>query len=162
MPRNNSTALRYCLLQVVRLLHLLSAAFSVTVLAFDYIFDFASFGVVQESQIFRRTQQASGLCLIFSGIALSGLMRKKHALPSQNLWLSLLSRKFIVSLLLTPFVDKLIALLVGSLSEQWREVVKLLKMSAVIGLFGFSAYVKEFRESSDNFSDGKGLSRMLD
>jgi hypothetical protein len=49
----------------------------------------------------------SGLAMIFSGFALTSAMRRDNVLKQQNLWLSYLGKKFFLSILLTPFADRI-------------------------------------------------------
>lgn len=36
------------------------------------------------------------------------------------------------------------------------------KLAAVVGLYGYSAYARDYREKEDNFTDSKGFAKVLD
>lgn len=89
--------------------------------------------------------------MILSGFALTSLMKKENAVSStQNTWLSMLSTKFVLSMLLTPFCDKFIKILSGNLMEEsksWKQVILMLKFAIVIGVYAYSAVIRNFREA---------------
>lgn len=114
---------KHCLRYAARLIHLASSLFTLTLVVLDFLFDFRTYGVVQDSALFKRLQAGAGLTMIFSGFALTGLMRSDKAMATQNVWLSLVSRKFVASLILTPFADKLLIILTGQMEEGWYRVV---------------------------------------
>jgi hypothetical protein len=58
-------------------------------------------------------QTVCGLGMIMSGWLLTYLMKKQTNVPGQQSWLSILSLKFYLSILLTPFFDKIGLLLLG-------------------------------------------------
>lgn len=72
--------------------------------------------------MFKSLQNGAGVAMILSGFALTSVMKKENAVTaSQNTWLSMLSTKFILSMLLTPFCDKFIKILTGNLLEEsWK------------------------------------------
>jgi hypothetical protein len=79
----------------------------------DFFFGFRTYGVVQESEKFKRLHSVSGYAMIFSGFALTSVMRQDNVLKTQSVWLSYLGRKFFLSILITPFADKVLFVLLG-------------------------------------------------
>ena len=67
-----------------------------------------------------------------------------------------------ISLLLTPFFDKIVGLLFGTLDYSWQRVFLMLKLAIALGLFGFSAFIRDYREENGNFEDTKGFAKVLD
>ena len=149
---------------LLRLLHLATSCFTLTLVVLDAFFDFRSYGVVQESASFKQMQSAAGLGMIFSGFALTHLMRKTHATNTQNVWLGMLSRKFVVSLLLTPFFDKIVAIVLGPLAREpeWQQVISSLRLCTCGGLYLYSAHTRDFREESGDFEDRRGFAKVLE
>jgi hypothetical protein len=116
--------------------------------------------------MFKSLQNGAGVAMILSGFALTSLMKKENAVTSsQNTWLSMMSTKFVLSMLLTPFCDKFIKILSGNLMEEsksWKQVILMLKFAIVIGVYAYSAVIRNFREAEGNFEDSKGFARVLD
>jgi len=116
--------------------------------------------------MFRSLQNGSGVAMILSGFALTSLMKKENAVSSsQNAWLSMLSTKFFISMLLTPFCDKFIKILSGNLIEEsatWKQIIIMLKFVIVIGVYTYSAVIRNYREAEGNFEDSKGFAKVLD
>ena len=147
---------------ILRTVHILTCLFSLTLVVLDFCFDFRSYGVVQESEKFRRLHSTAGLGMLMSGFALTSVMRQENVLKTQNVWLSYMGKKFFLSILLTPFADKIFFLLVGKHDDGWKQVVQMLKLAVAVAIYGFSAYIRDFREKNDNFTDSKAFARVLD
>ena len=60
--------------------------------------------------------------MIFSGLILTFLMKKQSKSESQQHWLQKNSLKFYLSILLTPFIDKVAMLLLGEQSAFDEEI----------------------------------------
>ena len=68
-------------------------------------------------------------------------------------------------MLLTPFCDKFIKILSGNLIEEsatWKQIIVLLKFVIVIGVYAYSAVIRNYREVEGNFEDSKGFAKVLD
>ncbi|MFN9903308.1 MAG: hypothetical protein ACK55Z_31960 [bacterium] len=65
--------------------------------------------------------------------------------------------KFIISLMMTPFFDKLVYLVTGldsnSTSMEWPAVYRQFKFGLLVGLYGISVYIRKFREDNNDFID---------
>ena len=94
--------------------------------------------------------------------------------------------KFFMSLLMTPFADKLAIFIIGGqskleamaeeseeyranqrkgfgeMSTDWKMVLILFKLGVMIMLYFYSSNVRNFRENADNFEDHKGMTRVLE
>ena len=73
-----------------------------------------------------------------------------------------MGKKFFLSILLTPFADKVLFILMGKSDDGWRQVLQMLKLSVAVGIYAFSAFIRDYRESCDNFTDNKGFAKVLD
>ena len=104
--------------------------------------------------------------MLFSGIVLVGLMKKDKGVlqNKQRKWNSLHVNKFMLSLLMTPFCDRVAYLiLVGGstqrgveapeMPEAWSCILAQFKFGVMIGLLFYSAHVRKYREDNDNFTD---------
>jgi hypothetical protein len=101
--------------------------------------------------------------MIFSGFALTSAMRQDNVLKTQNVWLSYLGRKFFLSILITPFADKVFFILLsGKQEDGWKQVIQMSKVACAVGIYAYSAFIRDYRESCDNFTDNKGFAKVLD
>ena len=154
---------------LVRLIHIAAALTQFTIITLECFFDFKSFSLVQKDPFFKRVRAVSGLAMIFSGIMLTGLMYKVKGVHQQlaNRWRGLHLNKFIISLMLTPFFEKLVFLLTGGLDDNhdvkgWPTILSQFKFGLIVGLYGFSAWTRKFREDNNDFVDEKQVRRVLD
>ena len=164
---------------LVRMVHLVSAMLMLTILILECFFNLDKNVALYEDANFKRTLNGAGIAMMATGILLTTLMSKSDALPAQNRWLTFFPPKFFMSLLLTPISDKMALLLVGyrrsvvgeeeaasqsmfEMSSDWRETIKMFRLGVIVMLYLYSAWVRKFREDSNNFVDTRGLARMLD
>jgi len=152
---------------LARLIHITCSLFTFTVCILECFFNFKQFGVVQDNPFFKTVANGCGLGMIFSGIALTSLMRKQHANLAQNEWLAYFPPKFFLSLLMTPFCDKIAQVVLSSgpnvpLSEQWQTTFLMFRLALIVIIYLYSAIVRRFREESNNFEDNKNFSNVLD
>ena len=97
--------------------------------------------------------------MIFSGIMLTGLMYKEKdvQINLSKRWRFLHLNKFILSLMLTPFFDKIVYLISGldvnSNSNEWPAVYRQFKFGLLLGQYGFSVWIRKFREDNNDFID---------
>ena len=92
---------------LVRFVHLTTSLFTFTVLTLDMLYDFCSYEVARNDKTFKFLQSFCGIGMILSGLILTYMMKKETTVESQQFWLQKLTLKFYLSLMLTPFFDKI-------------------------------------------------------
>lgn len=116
-------------------------------------------------------QTICGLGMIISGWILTYLMKKQTNVPGQQSWLSILSLKFYLSLLLTPFFDKIGLLLLGEqtafdeelqLPKEIAETIKLFRLIIIVAIFGLSVHSRNIREAANNFDESEDFEQIID
>lgn len=109
--------------------------------------------------------------MIISGWILTYLMKKQTNVPGQQSWLSILSLKFYLSLLLTPFFDKIGLLLLGEqtafdeelqLPKEIAETIKLFRLIIIVAIFGLSVHSRNIREAANNFDESEDFEQIID
>ena len=143
----------------VRFVHIVAALIQFTIITLECFFDFKQHTLIQKDPLFKRVRHGSGLAMIFSGIMLTGLMYKEKdvQINLSNRWRFLHLNKFILSLMLTPFFDKIVYLISGldvnSNSNEWPAVYRQFKFGLLLGQYGFSVWIRKFREDNNDFID---------
>ena len=76
-----------------------------------------------------------------------------------------------MSILLTPFFDKIGLLLLGEqtafdeeiqLPTEVAQTLKLCRLLIILGIFGLSVHTRNIRESAKNFDETEGFELMID
>ena len=102
-----------CLRLAARTIHLVCALMNLTILILDYFFSFHTYATTKEDKFFLKIKNGSGIGMILSGVALMSLMQKEAATADQRKWTGYHMTKFFMSLLMTPFADKLAIFIIG-------------------------------------------------
>lgn len=151
---------------VIRFIHLLASLMTLTICILECLFSFRQNNILADNKQYRRVQNLSGLGMIFSGVMLTNMMKKEHALRTQEHWASMFSTKFVMSLLMTPFADKLAVMIISGgslhLDESFTKLLTMVRLGMIIVIYLFSAYIRKYREDNDNFEDQKGFGNILD
>ena len=50
----------------------------------------------------------------------------------------------------------------GQISTDWKKVLVMFKLGVMLMLYFYSANIRNYRESADNFEDHKGITKVLD
>ena len=50
----------------------------------------------------------------------------------------------------------------GQISTDWKKVLVMFKLGVILMLYFYSANIRNYRESADNFEDHKGITKVLD
>eukprot|EP00347_Sterkiella_histriomuscorum_P001427 403372079 len=122
----------------------------------------------------------AGVAMIFSGVLLILTMKRKYPTAEERVWIQFFSIKFVMSISVTPFADRLIKnIYLGfdnkaktassymdySDSQEVQEVEKMIlqfKLIMIVLLFIYSTYIKTYREDHNNFENKQQLKDMID
>ena len=86
---------------------------TLTILLLDYLFNLEAYATTKNDEKFQKVKNCCGIGMIMSGVALLSIMQKEQATNEQKKWTSYHMTKFFMSLLLTPFADKIALFLIG-------------------------------------------------
>ncbi len=92
---------------LIRLAHLLSSAYVVSVIILSLSLDLKQYDFYT-SDSFKKLNHICGLIMIFSGILLIYSMKRKYASPEEKVWISFFPIKFIMSISVTPFTVRVL------------------------------------------------------
>ena len=109
--------------------------------------------------------------MIFSGVMMVKLNKREKGVHNHltRKYDGLNLNKFLISLLMTPFFERIVTIVTGRFNsteadanaENWQIIFTQVKFGLIIGLFGYSTYIRKFREDHDNFEDKKAVKKML-
>ena len=160
----NSVSFNLLVRLLIRAVHIISALIQLTILTLECFFDLKSMPI-QKDQTFKMLRAITGLGVILSGIMLVGVMHDDGQTAESKRWRNLHLNKFLVSLLLTPFCEKIVVLLSGKFKEaegEWPVVYLQVKFGVVVGLYVVSVLFRKYREEHNNFVDEAKMRKLLD